>query len=72
MCWTVLGSDPGEGEFFRAIQTDPEVHIASCKMDTRSFVGVIRMERGAEHPRPSSTDVANGMLLFLRLPCVPA
>jgi len=72
MCWTVRGSDLGGGEFFRAVQTDFEAHTASCTMESGSFVVVIRLDRGAEHSRPSNTDVANGMLLFLRLPCVPA
>jgi len=72
MCRTVRVSDLGGGEFFRAVQTDPEAHTASCTTDTGSFVGVIRLDRGAERPRPTSTDVANGMLLSLRHPCVPA
>ena len=34
------GSNPGGHEIFRPVQTGPEAHPASCKMDTGSFPGV--------------------------------
>jgi hypothetical protein len=51
----VRGSNPCDGEIFRAVQTGPEAHAASCKMGTGSFLGAKRPERGADHPLPSST-----------------
>jgi hypothetical protein len=39
-------------------------------MNTDSFPGVKRPERGADHPHPSSAEVANSFELYLRLPSV--
>jgi hypothetical protein len=35
--WTVWNSKAGEGEIFRAVQTDPEVNPAFCAMGTESL-----------------------------------
>jgi hypothetical protein len=48
--WTVHGSNPGSGEILRAVQTGPETYPPSpCTTGTRSFQGVKRPERGADH-----------------------
>jgi hypothetical protein len=43
--------------FFAHVQTGPEAHPTSCTMATRSFPGVKRPGRGADHPPPSSAEV---------------
>jgi hypothetical protein len=43
--------------FFAPVQTGSETHPASYTMDTRSFPGVKRPGRGADHPPPSSAEV---------------
>jgi hypothetical protein len=50
------GSNPGGGTH---IQTGPGAHPTPCTMGTRSFPGVKRPERGADHPPPSSAEVTN-------------
>jgi hypothetical protein len=47
---------PVGGEIFRNFQSGPEAHPASCTMGTRSFQGVKRPGRGADHPPPCSTE----------------
>jgi hypothetical protein len=42
------GSNLGEGEIFH---TRPDRHPASYKMDTGSFPGIKRPERGVDHPQ---------------------
>ena len=49
------------------LQTVAEAHPASCTMGVRSFPG-----RGADHAPSFSTEVANGLELYLRRPYVPA
>ena len=39
------------------VLTGPGVHPASYAMSTRSFQGLKRQERGADHPPPSTADV---------------
>jgi hypothetical protein len=41
---------PVGARFFAHVQTGPGAHPASCKMGTRSFPGVKRPGRGADHP----------------------
>jgi hypothetical protein len=41
-------------DFSAPVQTGPEAHPASRKMDTGSFPGVKRPGRGASHPIPFS------------------
>jgi hypothetical protein len=65
----VRGSNSGAGDILRA---GPEVHPASRTMGTGSFPVLNRPERGADHPPPSSANVANGFDLYLPLPSVPA
>jgi hypothetical protein len=48
---------PVGARFFTHVQTGPEAHAASCTMGTRSFPGVKRPRRGADHPPPSSAEV---------------
>jgi len=50
-----FGYDPGiesrwEARFSAPVQTGPEVHPASYPMGTRSFPGVKRPGRDADHP----------------------
>jgi hypothetical protein len=52
------------------VQTGPEFR-PFCTVGTRSFPGIKRPERGADHPPPSNTEVADGLELYLRLPSVP-
>jgi hypothetical protein len=59
---TVRGSKkkfPVGARFFTHAQTGPGAHPASCTMGTRSFPGVKRPRRGAEHPPSSSAEVEN-------------
>jgi hypothetical protein len=48
-----------EERFFAHVQTGPGAHPVSCTMGTGSFPGVKRPGRGADHPLPSSAQVAN-------------
>jgi hypothetical protein len=48
---------PVGARFFAHVRTGPEVHPASCAMGTRSFPGVKRPGRGADHPPPPSAEV---------------
>jgi len=48
------------GEIFRAIQTGPEAHPASCSVGTGSFSGIKRHERDANHPSPSRAGLRMG------------
>jgi hypothetical protein len=45
--------------FFAHVQTGPRAHPASCIVGTRSFSGVKRPGRGADHPPPPSAEVEN-------------
>jgi len=47
-------SNPGGNEIFRAVQTDLKVHPMSYTMVTECFPGAKRLERGDDHPPPSS------------------
>ena len=64
-------SDPRENEIFRAVQTTPEAHPASCTMGIINFPGVNRSACGADHPPPSSAEVMNELELHHRPPSVP-
>jgi hypothetical protein len=50
---------PVGARFFEHVQTGPGAHPASCTMGTRSFPGVKRPGRGADHPPPPSAEVEN-------------
>jgi len=61
-CYKLEGSENesrwgGGAVYSSPVQTDPEVHPASCTMGTRSFSGVKRPVRGVDHPPPSSAEV---------------
>ena len=60
MDWTVQGSNPGAGEIFRAVETNPNAHPASCTMGSGSFSGVKQPECGADHPPPSGAGFRMG------------
>jgi acylphosphatase len=45
------GSNPGVGDIFHTVQTDPEAHATFCTMGNGSFPGLKRAERGADHLR---------------------
>jgi hypothetical protein len=59
--WLLAGRSgdriPVGARFFAHVQTGPEAHPASCTMGTRSFPGVKRPGRGADHSPPSSAEV---------------
>jgi hypothetical protein len=48
---------PVGARFFAHVQTGPGANLASCTMGTRSFPGVKRPERGADHPSLPSAKV---------------
>jgi hypothetical protein len=50
---------PVGARFFAHVKTGPGAHPASCTMGTRSFPGVKRPGRGADHPPPPSAEVEN-------------
>jgi hypothetical protein len=49
-----LGLEPRRGEIFGAFHTGLEAHPVSCTMGTVSFLGLKRLERGADRPPSSS------------------
>ena len=55
--WGVRSSVP--------IQTSPEAHPASCTMGTGSFPRLKQPGLGADLPPSSSTEVSNGIELYL-------
>ena len=63
------GQIPVWAIFSVPVQTGPE---ASCTLDTGSFPGTKRPWPVADHPPPSSAEVASGLELYLPLLCVPA
>jgi hypothetical protein len=65
------GSNPGGGEVFAPVQTDPEAHPTSYTMGTGLFPGVKRPGRGVEHPPPSGTEVKEKVELYLYSPSGP-
>jgi hypothetical protein len=48
---------PVGARVFAHVQTGPGAHPASCTMGTRSFPGVKRLGRDADHTPPSSSEV---------------
>jgi hypothetical protein len=46
-------------KFFAQVQTGPGAQPAPCTMGTGCFPGAKRLERGADHPPPSSAEVRN-------------
>ena len=56
-------------KFSALVQTGPEAHPASCKMDTRSLPGgKVRPGRDADPSTPSSAEVKNRVELYLYSP----
>ena len=51
-CRTILGSNPGEGEFSPAVQTGAESHAASYSTSNGSFPGATRKKGGVLPPTP--------------------
>ena len=47
------------------VQTGPGAHPASCTMGTRSFPGLKRPGRGADHPPTSSAEVKERVGLYI-------
>ena len=52
--------------------TGPKVHPVSCTVSTGSFPGLKWPGHDVHHPPTSSSEVANGLELYLHLPSVPA
>jgi len=48
-----------------SVQTDPEVHPASCTMGTGSFSEVKRPVRGVDHSPPSSAEIKERVELYI-------
>ena len=48
--WTVQGSNPGVCKVSREIQTGPETHPLSCRMDTGAFRGAKQQAHCADQP----------------------
>jgi len=57
--------------FSAPVQNVPGVHPASCTVDTGSFPGEKRSERGVDHPPPSSAEVIERVELYLFSPSGP-
>ena len=57
--------------FSAPFQTGPGAYAASCTMGTRSFPGVNRPGRGAEHPPPSKCRGHERVGLYLYSPSGP-
>jgi hypothetical protein len=60
---------------FVPVHTGPEANPAPCTIGTVLFPGVKRPEHSADyHPSlsPSSTEVPNGLELYIRLPSMSA
>jgi hypothetical protein len=58
--WTVQGANPGEGEIFRTRPDWPWGPPSLLYNGYRSFQGVKRPGRDADHTPPSSTEVTKG------------
>jgi hypothetical protein len=43
--------------FFAHVQTDLGAHRGCCTVNTKSFLGVMRLGRGDNHPPPTSAKV---------------
>jgi hypothetical protein len=64
-----INKNPDGARFSAPVQTGPEAHPASCKMDTRSFPGGnVRPGRDADPSPPSSGEVKNRVELYLYSP----
>jgi len=62
---TVRGSNPEGAKFSVPVQTGSDAHPASYTIGTGSFSGVKRPGRGVDYPLPSSTEVKDGIELYL-------
>jgi hypothetical protein len=51
--------------FSAPVPTVSGAHLASSKMGTGSFPGIMRAERGVGHPPPSSAEVEEIVILLL-------
>ena len=56
---------PKGARFSAPVQTGSEAHPASYTMGTGSFPGVKRPGRGVDYPLPSSTEIKDGVELYL-------
>jgi len=54
--------------FSATVQTGPGAHPASYTMDTESFPGVKRPERGVDHPPTSSAEIEERVELYICSP----
>ena len=58
--------------FSAPVQTGCEAHPASCTVGTTSFPGVKQPGYGIDHPPPYSSEVKEGVKLYLYSPSVPS
>ena len=63
---------PVEARFSALVQTGPGARPASYTMGTGSFLGVMRLGRGIDHPPPSSAEVKERVELYLYSPSGPS
>ena len=59
------GIEIGVCEVFHPVQNSPEAHLTSNTMVIASFSGVKRLDRGFDHPTPSSAEVKEGVDIYL-------
>jgi len=62
----------GGRHFLAPLQTGPGAHLASCTVDTDSFLGVNLPGHGINHPAPPSTEVEGRVQLYLYSLFVPS
>ena len=72
MGWTVRGSNAIEARFSAPVRTVPGDNRASYTLAARSFPGVKRPGRGANHPPPSSAAVKERAGLYFYAPSLPS
>jgi len=69
---TVRGSKLDGVKFSFTVQTSPGAYPASYSMSTGSFLRVKQLERGFDHPFPSSAEVKERVELYLYSPSGPS
>jgi len=63
---------PVGARFTAPVHTGPGAHPVSYAMATGSFLGVKRLERGLDHPPPTSAEVKERVELYRYSPSGPS